>query len=349
MKKLNFFEKLKNSKKENQNPQDSQQNLPTINMTSQSNISNISINNGNVNKSNTTSPLKRNNSLMKQKHLKINSSQNHNTSNAQNNSYLNSTIKKKQNQNNSNTNYFKSKFGYTEDKEDQIEDSMIIDKNNIKDLIDNATPEQKVLNLIDDTLELFGKGMFLGYILPDDGAEKYELIEKFELEKLKNENDSLRIKKNNKTEEFYTLANNYHKTKNELTLIDQKFSNEEKYKSDHVNKIYSLQDTLNQILVENSKIQELINKENVEKENIYRALIHFQNKNSNKIPEKLKEIYNKLKDSKEYFSKPYNVSLQSQDKVETLKLRIESLEKSLKLKNEEIKRKRLFLSKDSLK
>jgi hypothetical protein len=134
-----------------------------------------------------------------------------------------------------------------------------------------------------------------------------------------------------------------------LTLIDQKFSNEEKYKSDHVNKIYSLQDTLNQILVENSKIQELINKENVEKENIYRALIHFQNKNSNKIPEKLKEIYNKLKDSKEYFSKPYNVSLQSQDKVETLKLRIESLEKSLKLKNEEIKRKRLFLSKDSLK
>lgn len=349
MKKISFLDKLKNTKKENQIAQDSQQNLPTINLTSQSNISNISINNGTTNKRNSSSPIKRNNSISKQKHIKINTTQNVSFSNIQNNSNMNSTVKKKQNQSNSNTNYLKSKFGHADDKDDQAEDSMIIDENNIKNLIENASPEQKVLNLINDTQELFGKGMFLGYILPDEGAEKYELIEKIELEKLKNENDSLRIKKNNKTEEFYTLANNYHKTKNELLIIDKKYSSQEKFKSDHINKIYTLQDYLNQILVENSKIQELINKENVEKENIYRSLIHFQNKNSSKIPDKLKEIYNKLKDSKEYFSKPYNVSLQSQEKVETLKLRIQTLEKTLKSKNEEIRKKRLFLSKDSLK
>jgi hypothetical protein len=320
MKKLSFFDKLKNSAK----------NKPSL-------VSRPSIKSSDVD--NTSQSIEKSTTVNKglQQSGALNKSKNGN--NSQNYSSMNSSNKKNQGI----LNPFKSKFGYIEDKEEHDNDSFdnMIDKENFKDLIENASPDQKVLNLIDDTLELLDQESGDSYSLPEETTEKYELIEKSELERIKSDNDALRIRKTNRTEEFYQMANDFQKTKMELNVMNKTFSNEERSKSDFINKIYQLQDTLNEVLVQNSKIEEMIDKEKVEKENIYRALIHFQNKSSYKIPDGLKEIYARLSYGKDYYSKPYNVN--SSEKIETLKLRIENLEKTLKSKNEEIQKKRHIL------
>jgi hypothetical protein len=226
-----------------------------------------------------------------------------------------------------------------EDREEEIDSFELINKGTFKEMVDYASPEEKVLNLIDDTLELFKEKTLNSNITTDSNKEKFELIEKNFLEKMKKENEEFKAQKILKSEEFFQVANEFQKTKTELKLMNEKFNNVEKNKSDFVNEIYKLQDSLKDILIQNSTITELINKEKVEKDNIYRALVHFQSKNNKKLPEVLKEIYNKF--NNDYYTKSHKVN--NSDKIDTLKNRIEKLEKVLKSKNEEIIKKKDIL------
>ena len=199
----------------------------------------------------------------------------------------------------------------------------------IKEMVEQASVEQRAISMIDDTLYLFnnngeGKGT---------GIEKYELINKEEFENMKMDIEKYRLQAMNLKEEYHKKKEEYEKVSNELNNHNYKYYNTEKAKTDSITKLYSLELKLKQIIVNNSKLQNEIQKEIEEKNNIFRALNEFKRKYEKNIHSELKEIFMKIKDEQ------YNPTngVPKSDKIGFLEDKLESLKKELENKENRIK------------
>ena len=198
----------------------------------------------------------------------------------------------------------------------------------IKEMIEKASVEQRAISMIDDTLYLFnnngeGKGATI---------EKYELINKEEFEKMKNDIEKYKQKAKDLKEEYRIKKEEYEKISNQLNNHNYKYYNTEKAKTDSITKLYSLELKLKQIIVNNSKLQNEILKEVEGKNNIFRALNEFRRKYNKNIHPELKELFNKIREEQ---YNPINV-VSKPDKIGNLEDKLESLKKDLESKESRI-------------
>jgi hypothetical protein len=199
----------------------------------------------------------------------------------------------------------------------------------IKEMVEQASVEQRAISMIDDTLYLFnnegeGKGA---------GIEKYELINKEEFETMKSDIELYRQKAMDLKEEYQKKKEEYEKVTNELNNHNYKYYNTEKAKTESITKLYSLELKLKQMIVNNSKLQNEIQKEIEEKNNIFRALNEFKRKYEKNIHPELKDIFSKIKDEQ---YNPVN-GIPKSDKIGFLEEKLESLKKELDSKENRIK------------
>ena len=199
----------------------------------------------------------------------------------------------------------------------------------IKEMVEQASVEQRAVTMIDDTLYLFnnkGEGK-------EAGIEKYELINKEEFEKMKDDIEKYRKITMDLKDEYSKKKEEYERVINELNNHNYKYYNTEKAKTDSITKLYSLELKLKQIIVNNSKLQNEIQKEIEGKNNIFRALNEFKRKYENNIHPELKEIFSKIKDEQ---YNPVN-GVPKSDKIGFLEDKLESLKKELESKENRIK------------
>ena len=199
----------------------------------------------------------------------------------------------------------------------------------IKDMVEQASVEQRAISMIDDTLYLFnnegeGKGA---------GIEKYELINKEEFETMKSDIELYRQKAMDLKEEYQKKKEEYEKVTNELNNHNYKYYNTEKAKTESITKLYSLELKLKQMIVNNSKLQNEIQKEIEGKNNIFRALNEFKRKYEKNIHPELRDIFSKIKDEQ---YNPVN-GIPKSDKIGFLEEKLESLKKELDSKENRIK------------
>lgn len=207
-------------------------------------------------------------------------------------------------------------------------DKMMGDKVMLKDMIENANIDTKVLNLIDETLELFN--------MEENGnakqeRERYELIEKENLESIKKANEQLKTEKVKLTETFNELVGKFNRTTGELNYLSQSYHHLEKLKDNNINQIYTLEENVKEVAISNQKLRDMMRKEKTEKDNILRALVTFSRKYDTALPDGLKEICDSFND--EFYTKTADFS--QMDKVEVLKVKLEKCEKELLMKKEE--------------
>lgn len=206
-------------------------------------------------------------------------------------------------------------------------------KTTLKEMIENSNVEQKVMSLIDETVEMFNEK---NVNIQKEEAERYELIEKEIYEKLKIDNEEFKNDIGRITGEQNELIKNYQSTFGQLSYLTQSYNHQEKMKSEHLNSIYKLKDELKVIQIQNHKVNEMIKKEKIEKDNIFKALFSFTKKYNAKLPKDLKEIFGKF--SNDYSKRNNDVTLQEQKKIEILNQKNEKLVKELISKNKECDR-----------
>ena len=218
-----------------------------------------------------------------------------------------------------------------EEIEKEIETSPV----EIKEMLEQASVEQRAMTMIDDTLYLFNsKGEGKGA-----GIEKYELINKEEFEQMKKDIELYKQKAIDLKTEYHKKKEEYEKVTNELNNHNYKYYNTEKAKTDSITKLYSLELQLKQIIVNNSKLQNEIQKEVEGKNNIFRALNEFKRKYEKNIHPELKEIFSKIKD--EQYNPVNGVPKQEkigylEDKLESLKNEFDNKEKKIQMLKKKI-------------
>ena len=205
---------------------------------------------------------------------------------------------------------------------------MGVQKLSLKEMVEQASVEQRALSMIDDTLYLFNNNI----TGKNTGIEKYELINKDEFEQLKTNNEKLKKQKNELKEEFVKLKEEYEKVSNELNNHNYKYYNTEKAKTDSITKLYSMETELKKMIVSNSKLQNEIQKENEGKNNIFRALNEFKRKYEKEMCPELREIFSKIKDDK--FNPVKGIP--KSDKIGYLEEKLESLKKDVENKEKTI-------------
>ena len=211
---------------------------------------------------------------------------------------------------------------------EEIEKEMEASPVEIKEMLEQASVEQRAMTMIEDTLYLFNnKGGGNGA-----GIEKYELINKEEFEQMKNDIELYRQKANDLKTEYHKKKEEYEKVTNELNNHNYKYYNTEKAKTDSITKLYSLELQLKQIIVNNSKLKNEIQKEVEGRNNIFRALNEFKRKYEQNIHPELKEIFMKIKDEQ---YNPVN-GVPKQEKIGYLEDKLESLKKELENKENKI-------------
>ena len=211
---------------------------------------------------------------------------------------------------------------------DEIEKEMESSPVEIKEMLEQASVEQRAMTMIEDTLYLFNnKGQGNGA-----GIEKYELINKEEFEQMKQDIEFYRQKAIDLKAEYHKKKEEYEKVTNELNNHNYKYYNTEKAKTDSITKLYSLELQLKQIIVNNSKLKNEIQKEVEGRNNIFRALNEFKRKYEKNIHPELKEIFMKIKD--EHYN-PVN-GVPKQEKIGFLEDKLESLKNELENKENKI-------------
>ena len=211
---------------------------------------------------------------------------------------------------------------------EEIEKEMEASPVEIKEMLEQASVEQRAMTMIEDTLYLFNnKGGGNGA-----GIEKYELINKEEFEQMKNDIELYRQKANDLKTEYHKKKEEYEKVTNELNNHNYKYYNTEKAKTDSITKLYSLELQLKQIIVNNSKLKNEIQKEVEGRNNIFRALNEFKRKYEQNIHPELKEIFMKIKDEQ---YNPVN-GVPKQEKIGFLEDKLESLKNELENKENKI-------------
>lgn len=201
----------------------------------------------------------------------------------------------------------------------------LIDEDNVQvgNLGEVETTHTKTMKSIDEALELFNSNVIAGKV-----KGSYELIDKEELKKMKENNNLMKKEKKDLGEVYNKLKEEYKIVENALEKITQKYAKVEKVRADSITKIYNIEEKLEDIMVENCKIQNEINFEKEEKNNVFRALAELKEKYSLKLPNELEEALKKLKKSKD-FQGGTILNLRSTNQIKYLEDKIESLEKEI--------------------
>jgi len=217
-------------------------------------------------------------------------------------------------------------------------DKLTDQKITLKEMVENASIDVKLYGLLEDTYELINEK---SVEKRKTEQERYELIDKTVLENLKTTNEELKNETNKITDEYNDISRKLKNMNNELIMLSNLMNKNERNKSNYINKTFELEGIYRDVLLENEKLNAMINKEIVEKDNILRALVTLANKNRNKLPKELKEIYDKV--NNDFYNNPHQVDNNS--KVETLKNKIQLLEKEMHVKINDVEKKKETLKK----
>lgn len=202
-----------------------------------------------------------------------------------------------------------------------------------KEMIENASIDQKLFSLLEDTHELINEK---SVEKRKSEQERYELIDKDLLETLKKTNEDLKIETKKLSDNYNEIMKKLKNLNIELAILNNTMNRNDKNKSNYINKTFQLEENYKDLLLENHRLNEMVHKEIVEKENIFRALVSVTNKNRNKLPLELKEVYDKI--NHDYYKNPYQVD--NTNKLEVLRNKIISMEKELNEKKMEAENKK---------
>lgn len=222
------------------------------------------------------------------------------------------------------------------------EDFMDEEVGNIGNLGEIETVHTKTMKSIENALELFKTDQMKG---KGKGSLGYELIEKDDLAKLKEENEKMKKQKKELGEEYNNLKEKFKTVEAELEKVSKKYAKVEQKQMDSVCKTYTLEEQLNKVMVENCKIQNEIDLEKEEKNNIFRALIELKEKYSLTLSDELEDALKKIKKDKT-FSYEGMLQIRSTDKLNYLQGKLESLQAEIEEQDKKIEQ--LELKKRSL-
>ena len=198
----------------------------------------------------------------------------------------------------------------------------------LKEMIEDTNIAQKTINIINNALELFNTKK----VIEEKGNEKYELIERDKYETMKKNNVLFKEQKKNLKEEYIKLKEQYDKVSFDLATHNYNYYMEEKAKTDSITKIYELENELKRMIIENNKIQNEIDKEILQKNNIFRGMNEFKRKYNTSIPKELNEIFDKIKGN-EYDPM---LKVDNSEKINFLEEKLERLDKLLIEKDKKI-------------
>ena len=198
----------------------------------------------------------------------------------------------------------------------------------LKEMIEDTNIAQKTINIINNALELFNTKK----VIEEKGNEKYELIERDKYEIMKKNNVLFKEQKKNLKEEYIKLKEQYDKVSFDLATHNYNYYMEEKAKTDSITKIYELENELKRMIIENNKIQNEIDKEILQKNNIFRGMNEFKRKYNTSIPKELNEIFDKIKGN-EYDPM---LKVDNSEKINFLEEKLERLDKLLIEKDKKI-------------
>ena len=207
----------------------------------------------------------------------------------------------------------------------------------LKEMIEDTNIAQKTINIINNALELFNTKK----VIEEKGNEKYELIERDKYETMKKNNVLFKEQKKNLKEEYIKLKEQYDKVSFDLATHNYNYYMEEKAKTDSITKIYELENELKRMIIENNKIQNEIDKEILQKNNIFRGMNEFKRKYNTSIPKELNEIFDKIKGN-EYDPM---LKVDNSEKINFLEEKLERLDKLLIEKDKKIEQLKKILKK----
>lgn len=195
----------------------------------------------------------------------------------------------------------------------------------LKDILEKQDINSKVETFINDTIELLTTNT-LAY--GKEEKEKYELIDKSELQQLKDINNQLKDKEDQLIEKYNTLAAQQNIVSSELTNLikkkQQETSSKDKIESDY-NRVVKENE---QIYITNEKLKHDINGMIIKKDNLFRALIFLKKYFDKPIPKDLEPIYqrycNQFEAGSHLINKKDQVSV-LQNKLNELKTKIASI------------------------
>ncbi len=117
-----------------------------------------------------------------------------------------------------------------------------------------------------------------------------------------------------------------------MNVLNNNYTHHEKTKEKNGNAIYNQSEELRELYIQIHKVNDMIVQTEIEKENIFRALVKMVNNTNMKLPKELKEIYKKY--NNDYFTKTHKADFSL--KISTLKENIDKLEKELNSKTNEV-------------
>ena len=191
-----------------------------------------------------------------------------------------------------------------------------------KDMIEKQDIASKVENFISDTLELLATNT-LAYGRED--KEKYELIDKKELNNLKNLNNELKDKEESLIEEYNSIANKYNQLNNEFAAIKKKLESKKASVSDKPN----LSKENKELVIQNEKLTKEIEIMNIKRDNIIRSLLFLKNYYNKDLPPEFNKIVEKY--NKDQFKLSYHSNRVSE--LEYLQNKLSKLKESIQQNN----------------
>lgn len=218
------------------------------------------------------------------------------------------------------TNNEKSNFG----------DSFDAGKQSLKEIMENASKEVKIFNLIDDTINFLNGDKFILSNTKEE-KDKYEMIEKNNFQKMKENNLEYKQKKIQLTENYNNLVKHVNQISKRIIGLKNSYNDQEKNKEDTKNQIYYQENELKELNIQNEKIHEMVLENRMKKNNIVKALVLVCKKHQDKIPKNKKKIF------ETFYNQNFEdfLQLKNVEKIRSLKDKIAKLEEEVKAKNKE--------------
>ena len=172
----------------------------------------------------------------------------------------------------------------------QISDSNAPNEQQLfKEIIEKSDINEKVNLYINDTIELLTTNILA---LGREDTEKYELIEKEKLVKLKQLNLSLKEHEEALIKEYNKIVEEQIENYKDLEKLKKIASNEQIENEKSLNQIFNLKLTNRNLLIKNEKLKVAINEEHFQRDNIYKTLKYLKQGMNRQLPKELKDFVN---------------------------------------------------------
>jgi len=194
----------------------------------------------------------------------------------------------------------------------------------IKDIVENLS--DRLLSLIDESLDMLNNKNIV-----KNTSDNFELVEKDTVENMKKDNSELKKTNNEKASAYNDLLKKHKENTDQYNSLIDKYREMEEKRDNNKNNIAALSDKQKDLELVNQKLNDMISKENTEKENIFRSLVLVTKKYNVNLKGDLKNIYNTFNNNE--FMNKYKTF--DEGKVSYLKEKISSMELELENKKME--------------